>query len=380
MKLFRTLSFLAAPLLAATPGYGQGAPSVGVEKVERTPVTQSTEFIGRIEATNRVAVIARVTAFVEKVNFADGAEVKKGDLLYQLERGPFQADLDAKKAVAEQYEAQLVNANLALERAQSLLKSNAGAQATVDAALASQKALAAQLLGAKASVEQSQINLDYTTIASPIDGKIGRTAITIGNVVSPGSGTLVTIVGQDPMYVTFPVSVRTVIDLRGNMPATAASTRSRSASSCRTARCTRSRASSTSSTIPCRRRPTRSSCAAPSPTRCSRSPTRAARLRELSDNEFVTVLLEGVKPIEMLTVPRAAVLMDQQGEYVYVVDRRQQGAAASGEARPVDAGGGRGDERAEGGRAGGDRGHPAGQGRPARAALAADARAGKPLP
>ncbi len=318
------LGFLPALLLAATPGRGQAppppAPSVGVQKVERTPITESTEFIGRIEAINRVAVVARVTAFIDKVNFTDGAEVKKGDLLYQLERGPFQADLDGKKAVADQFEAQLVNANVSLERAQSLLKSNAGAQATVDTALASQKALAAQVLGAKASVEQSQINLNYTTIASPIDGKIGRTAITIGNVVSPGSGTLVTIVGQDPMYVTFPVSVRTVIDLRrqyaGNGGFGAVKIRLKLPNgemypSPGKLEFIDNSVQAGTDTIILRG-------TVPNP--LLNIPNARGNLRELSDNEFVTVLLEGVKPVEVLTVARAAVLMDQQGEYVYVVD------------------------------------------------------------
>ena len=113
-----------------------------------------------------------------------------------------------RQAVADQFAAQLVNAKLSAERAESLLRTNAGAQATVDSTVAAQKALEAQLLGARASVATSQINLDYTRIASPIDGKLGRTAITPGNVVSPSSGTLVTIVSQDPMYIAFPVAVK----------------------------------------------------------------------------------------------------------------------------------------------------------------------------
>ena len=81
-------------------------------------------------------------------------------------------------------------------------------------AVASQQSLEAQVRAAQAQVDLSQINLDYTEIRSPIDGKIGRTAVTDGNVVSPSSGVLTTIVSQDPMYVTFPVSVREALDLR----------------------------------------------------------------------------------------------------------------------------------------------------------------------
>jgi len=166
------------PRTTAAQGGPGGPPAVGVVKVAEIPITESSEFIGRVQAINKVAIVARVTAYLEKVHFEDGAEVKKGDLLYELERPPFEADLNAKKAVADQFAAQLVNAKLSAERAEALLRTNAGAQATVDSSVAAQKALEAQLLGANASVQTSQINLDYTRVASPIDGKLGRTAIT----------------------------------------------------------------------------------------------------------------------------------------------------------------------------------------------------------
>jgi membrane fusion protein (multidrug efflux system) len=311
-----------------------------VVKAEEKPITQISDFIGRVEAIARVAVVARVTAFVESVNFVDGAEVKKGDLLYQLEKPPFQADLDAKKAVADQYEAQLTNANLSLERAEALLKTNAGAQATVDSALASQKALAAQLLGAKASVEQSQINLDYTTIAAPIDGKIGRTTITPGNVVSPSSGTLVAIIHQDPMYVTFPVSVRAVLDLRAKYAAIGGFdavkikiTLPNGKVYGQTGKLDFADNTVQSSTDTILLRGTIANPLLP-------GQTVQGNLRELVDNEFVSVALEVVEPVQMLVIPRSAVLMDQQGDYVYVVDgqnKAQRRAVKLGQSTPAEA-------------------------------------------
>ncbi len=113
-----------------------------------------------------------------------------------------------------QLEATLDNAKLTTERARTLLSGPAGQQSTYDAAVANQRALEAQVQSAQAQVQASQINLDYTIIRSPIDGKIGRTAVTEGNVVSPASGVLTTIVSQDPMYVVFPVSVRAGLELR----------------------------------------------------------------------------------------------------------------------------------------------------------------------
>src|SRR3984893_7232987 len=185
-----------------------GPPAVGIVEAIKRPITETSEFLGRIEAVNRVNVVARVTAFLEKRLFTEGAEIKAGDELYRLERGPFEADLASKQAVVAQLQATLENAKLTTDRARNLLSGPAGQQSNYDAALANQRSLEAQVQAAQAQVQSSQINLDYTDIRSPIDGKIGRTAVTEGNVVSPGSGVLTTIVSQDPMYVIFPVSVR----------------------------------------------------------------------------------------------------------------------------------------------------------------------------
>src|SRR5262249_12496856 len=125
-----------------------------------------------------------------------------------------QADVQAKQATIAQFAAQLQNATITLTRQKALLSSPAGQQAAVDLALANQQALQAQLLGARAQLRQSEINLAYPEIRAPIHGKIGRTAVTEGNVVGPNTGALTTIVSQDPMYVVFPVPTRSAMDLR----------------------------------------------------------------------------------------------------------------------------------------------------------------------
>jgi membrane fusion protein (multidrug efflux system) len=223
--------------------------------------------------------------------------------------------------VADQFAAQLSNADIALERARTLVKTQAGAQANVDSALATQRSYTAQLHGAQANVKQSKINLDYTIIASAIDGKIGRTAVTPGNVVGPGSGTLVTVVGQDPMYVLFPVSVRTVLELRQRyVPLggfTAVAIRIKLPDGRIYAHSARldfvdNRVDTATDTILLRGI-------------ISNPPVQfrgdGSAVRELTDQEFVTVYLEGVKPVEVLAVPRAAILTDQRGDYVYIVDK-----------------------------------------------------------
>src|ERR1700729_4115341 len=199
---------------AAQAQPASGPPAVGVVEATTREVTETSQFLGRIEAINRVNVVARDTAFLDKRLFNEGAEIKKGDELYRLERGPFEADLASKQAIVAQLQATLENAKLTADRARTLLGGPAGQQSTYDAAIANQRSLEAQVQSAEAQVQSSQINLDYTEIKSPIDGKIGRTAVTEGNVVNPGSGVLTTIVSQDPMYVLFSVSVRAGLELR----------------------------------------------------------------------------------------------------------------------------------------------------------------------
>lgn len=314
---------ILAPLAPARSQ--QPAPAVGVVKAERKPITETSEFVGRIQAIERVDLSARVTAFLDERLFKEGKEVKKGDLLYRLEQAPFQADMQAKQAAIKQVEAQLKNANLTLARAQQLLTTSAGTVATVDNAEASQQSQTGQLLAAQAQLRQSEINLAYTEIRAPIDGKIGHTSVTPGNVVGPGSGVLATIVGQDPMYVVFSIPVRAALDVRRRIAS------DRNLSSLRV----RIRLpdgtlygeagnldflnnSVTGNTDTLMLRAT-----IPNPVG-SGEQTAAGADRELVDGEFVTVLLEGTKPIEVLTIPRASVLSDQSGDYVYVVDAQSK--------------------------------------------------------
>jgi membrane fusion protein (multidrug efflux system) len=319
----RAAAFLLAVALApaaAAQQAPQAPPAVGVVTAERRPVTDQTELNGRIQAVDRVDVVARVNGFLESRFFDEGSTVKKGDLLYRIEQAPYQADLEAKKAAVAQAEAQLTNANIQLRRAEELLKSPAGSQARYDDALAAQLSAAAQLKAAQAAERQSQINLDYTEIRSPIDGRIGRTAVTPGNVVGPGTGTLTTIVSQDPMYVVFPIPVPRGIELReryaGKGGFDAVRVRIRLPNGKLYDQVGRLEfadvtVSSTTDTIILR-------AVIPNPVIAVAGAY--GRVRELTDNEFVRVILEGAEPAQALTVPRAAVLTDQRGNFVYVVD------------------------------------------------------------
>jgi membrane fusion protein (multidrug efflux system) len=315
-------AFLRLGLAASAPDPASaqgaaGAPAVGVVEVAKRSITEKSEFLGRIEAIDRVNVVARVTAFLEKRLFGEGAEVSANDQLYLLERGPFQADLDAKKAQVAQLEATLANANLTAERQRILLSGPAGVRANYDTAISSQKSLEAQVQAAEAQVNLSQINLDYTDIRSPIDGKIGRTAVTEGNVVSPMTGTLTTIVSQDPMHVSFPISVRQALALReryaakGIRDAVVIVLRlpdGRIYGQTGHLDFESNSITQTTDTLLLRGTiPNPPLYAAPNP------------VRELTDGELVTVSLQGAEPVEVPAIPRAAVLSDQQGNYVLVL-------------------------------------------------------------
>jgi membrane fusion protein, multidrug efflux system len=313
------VAFGATTAIRAQPA-PSGPPAVGVVEATKRPITETSEFLGRVEATNRVNIVARVTAFLEKRLFYEGAEIQKGDELYRLERGPFEADLASKQALVAQLQATLENAKLTTDRARTLLSGPAGQQSTYDAALANQRALEAQVQSAQAQVQSSQINFDYTDIRSPIDGKIGRTAVTEGNVVSPGSGVLTTIVSQDPMYVTFPVSVRQGLELReryatrGGYNAVVIKIRlpdGRLYDQTGRLDFVNNTIAQNTDTFTLRG-------VMPNPPLHDPSTT-GGPVRELTDGEFVTVLLEGVEPVEVLAIPRAAVLSDQEGDYVFTV-------------------------------------------------------------
>ncbi|WP_419896673.1 efflux RND transporter periplasmic adaptor subunit [Roseomonas sp. USHLN139] len=311
------LFLLSAPLLprfalAQAPG-GQ-PPAVGVAPVTRSAVTETNEFIGRIDAMQRVDLMPRLTAFLEKREFEEGAEVKQGDLLFRLERGPFEAQLQIARASVAEADAQLQNANITLARAQALLNTVAGQRSNVDTALAAQRSAQAQLLSSQASVRQAQINLDYTEIRAPITGRIGRASVTEGNVVTPSSGALASIVSQDPMYVSFTVPMRTLTDVRaryaerGGLNAVKLRVRlpgGRVYGQTGTLNFVDIDVGRDTDSVLLRG-------TIPNP------PTQGG-YRELTANQIVNVVVEAIEPIQALTITRAAVLSDARGDFVYVI-------------------------------------------------------------
>ena len=314
------LAILLSVASAASAQMPSGPPPVGIVRAEQTSITETSEFVGRVQATERVSLTARVTAFLDQRLFQEGTEVTRGDLLYRLERGPFEAAVQQQEATVADSSSRLANANIQLARAQSLLNGPAGQRSNVDDALANQRSLAAQVQSAQALLHVAQINLDYTEIRAPVAGKISRTSITDGNVVSPSSGPLASIVSQDPMYVLFPVASRTLTELqkryadKGGTAAVVVKLRLPDGSIYdREGKIDYidPSVSASTDTILLRAR-------IANPPRAKAEAGQAVE-RRLLDGAFVNVLVEGVQPILVLGIPRKAVLSDQQGEYVYVV-------------------------------------------------------------
>ncbi len=177
-------------------------------------VARSYSFVGRIKAIDTVQLRARVEGFLEKVLFKEGQDVKTGDLLYQIEKTQYQAAADQAKANLAAAQAQELNAELAFNRSLELSKNQTVPQALLDQNRANLESAKANVLQNQASVTIAQENLSYTDIKAPIDGRIGLTTFTQGNLVNAASGVLATIVSQDPIYVQFPVSVRELENIR----------------------------------------------------------------------------------------------------------------------------------------------------------------------
>lgn len=213
-----SLAVFATPHAVLVHGaYAQGqppAPAVVVQPAHKREIARHSEFVGKIQAIEKVDVRVRVTGTLLAPKFEDGQRVEPGQLLYEIDPASFQADVDAKKAQLASAKAQAQLAEVSFERAADLLRTNAGSKAVFDQRKAELDQANASVLMAQAALENSNITLGYTRITSPIAGYIGRTAITEGNIVSPSSGALTSIVKDDKVYALFTVSQREVLEYR----------------------------------------------------------------------------------------------------------------------------------------------------------------------
>jgi membrane fusion protein, multidrug efflux system len=303
--------FLLCGLVA--PAVAQQTPPaaipVGVVKAEHKSIEKTLDFVGRVEAVNRVEIRARVQGFLEAVLFKEGDPIREGDPLYRIEKGLFQAAVEQAEGALTRSKASKVLTEAQLARAEDLLAKNAGTAVARDQAFAADEQAKGQILSDEASLQTAKINLGYTDIVAPVAGRIGRTNITKGNVVGPESGPLTVVVSQDPMYVTFPVSQRELLraqevgyqikfnEIKAKLRFANGRTYDQ-AGQLNFVDVTVDRATDTvlvRATFP--------------------NPA-----SQLVDGQLVRVTLESGSPQELVVVPQSALIADQEGTYVFVVE------------------------------------------------------------
>ncbi len=198
-------------------------PAAGAEKQDQiTPVTVHTlasqeiqqwhNFSGKLVAVDRVDIRARVAGAIQKIYFQEGAQVKKGDPLFLIDPRPYAAEVNRQAAALASAEAQSSLALSESTRAERLVKDNAISRREYEMRSNAAKVAAAAVQSAQAALQQAKLNLGYATIVSPIEGKVGRAEITLGNLVDPAQGQILTeVVSTDPIYADFEIDEQTYL-------------------------------------------------------------------------------------------------------------------------------------------------------------------------
>ncbi|AZZ95248.1 efflux RND transporter periplasmic adaptor subunit [Hahella sp. KA22] len=227
MKFSRSLILYGAAVSAAVllsacqpaeppqqQGHAMAPPAVDVATVLSEPVTEWDEFTGRLEATQTVELRPRVSGYIDKVTFEEGAQVNKGDLLFEIDPRSFQAEVNRLNAELASAEARLDLAERDMKRAQSLKKQNAISVEQVDSRESQLSQARAQVQSTRAALESAKLSLSFTKVTAPIAGRVSRAVITEGNYVQAGQSLLTTLVSTDKVYAYFDADERTYLKYR----------------------------------------------------------------------------------------------------------------------------------------------------------------------
>src|SRR5258706_8400346 len=212
------LLLLAIPLIqactraAAQPAGGTPPPKINVAEVVSRDVVEWDEFTGRLEAVHAVSIRPRVSGFVSAIRFDEGAMVHKGDPLFEIDARPLQAEVDRLRAEVARANATVQRATSELARADRLSSDNAMSPGARDRRKAFAQESAAQVSAVEAALGAAELNLEFTHVTSPIEGRVGRAIVTVGNLVSSGPAEatlLTTVVSLDPIYASFEADEQT---------------------------------------------------------------------------------------------------------------------------------------------------------------------------
>lgn len=293
-------------------------------KTQDTPANY--EFPGKTESSREVEIRARVTGYLDKIAFREGALVKTGEILFQLDARPFKAALDNAKGMLAQEEAKLKNARATLSRIKPLARENAVSQKDLDDATAAVLTSQAAVQSAKAQVDDAEINLGYTTIRSPLTGLAGRSEKREGSLVTAGQDSLLTTVVQlDPIWVNFSVGENEVLKFR----------QEKQSGKIRSTDNIEAEVILANGTI----YPQKGKINYVAPTIDQATGTLALRVElpnlsgTLTPGLFVRARLGGAVRTNVIMVPQRAVMQGAQGKFVYVVNAEQKA-----EPKPVQVG------------------------------------------
>ncbi|WP_159737041.1 efflux RND transporter periplasmic adaptor subunit [Vibrio atypicus] len=219
MKKTLLLSALASAILLTGCGeQNQGknqmpAPLVVAENVQQIPHQESKSYIGRVEAVEDTNITAQVTGYLKQRHFEEGQMVEKGQLLFTIEPSSFKAQVASANASLAQANAELKKSELDFERGKNLLPKGSISQSEFDNLNATLLGAKAQVEAAKAQLHLAQVNLSYTEIKAPFAGRIAESKVSTGDLLSPQSGILTTLVSLDPVHTSFSISERERLDM-----------------------------------------------------------------------------------------------------------------------------------------------------------------------
>lgn len=223
-SLLTVLSGLAAGLAAgpfATPAQAQAPggppPKVTVAKPVVRQIVEQDQYTGRFDPIEYVEVRARVTGYLEKINFMDGQTVKKGDVLFVIDRRPYKAALEQAQAALASAKARQSFSQTDLERAQTLSRSGNISEQVTDQRRQASLTAQADVDSAQAALNNAQLNYDFSEVKAPINGRISRRLVTEGNIVSADQTMLTTIVSLDPIYFSFTVDEKSFLKYQNSL-------------------------------------------------------------------------------------------------------------------------------------------------------------------
>ncbi len=288
-------------------------PAVTVQPVERREILETVEFLGKVDAIDRVELRARVQGELMERRFTEGAAVQQGQIVFIIDPAPFQASVDLAQANLSSAQAVQVETAAALARAETLIARGNISEAALDEARAAALQADASVQARQAEIATAEIQLGYTRIIAPIAGLMGRSEFSVGNLIGPESDVLATVTSMDPIYVLFTVSERDIVTWRQQAVAEQqeqhlGDIRVRLRLNNGTLfeqegqlNFVASEVDATTGTVEVR-------AEFPNPNRI------------LLPDQFVTVLISGQEPEDRLVVPQAAIQQDQQGRFVLSVD------------------------------------------------------------